>query len=43
MREKLALADEIFRLLLYMVGLAMIFITTIIKSWNELVSTIRAW
>lgn len=42
-REKLALAEEIFRLILYVAGLALIFVTTLIGAWNELVSMIRAW
>jgi len=42
-REMLALAEEIFRLILYVAGLALIFITTLIGAWNELVSMIRAW
>jgi hypothetical protein len=42
-REKLALAEEVFRLILYVAALALIFISTLISAWNELVREIRAW
>lgn len=42
-REKLAIAEEVFRLIVFVGGFALILITTFIRAWNELVGMVRAW